>query len=136
MLKKTITYTDYDGNERTEDHYFNLSESELAEMNLSTEGGYDKMIQRISQAQDNAALLKAFKDIIRISYGVKSLDGKRFVKGPEVFEEFSQTGAYDRLFMELLSDDKAAFSFVKGILPDKLRQEADEAMSKQGLSVV
>ena len=47
MLKKTITYTDFDDNERTEDFYFHLSKAEIAEMELSENGGLVKLIGKI-----------------------------------------------------------------------------------------
>lgn len=117
MLKKTITYTDYNENERTEDFYFNLSKAEVMEMELSTTGGLAEMIKRVVATQDQPAIIKIFKDLILKAYGVKSPDGKRFIKRPELCEEFSQTEAYSILFMELATDDKKAAEFVNGIVP-------------------
>lgn len=124
MLKKTIEYTDYNGVERKEDFYFNLTEAELTEMELSTAGGMGKMIEKIIAAQDNPSLIKLFKDLIAKAYGVKSDDGKRFMKNPEIVEEFMQTEAYSKLFMELAMDDKAASDFVNGILPPQYSEAA------------
>ena len=117
MLKKTITYTDYNGSERTEDFYFNLSKAEVMEMELSTAGGLAETIKRVVAAQDQPAIIKIFKDLILKAYGEKSLDGKRFRKTDELREEFAQTEAYSILFMELATDDKAAADFVNGIVP-------------------
>ncbi len=117
MLKKTITYTDYNGNERTEDFYFNLTKAEILEMELSTEGGLQQMIEKIIAAQDLPSLSKYFKQIILMSYGEKSPDGKRFIKKDEMSEEFSQTEAFSQLYIELATDDKAAADFVNGIIP-------------------
>lgn len=117
MLKKTITYVDYDGNERTEDFYFNLSKAEIAEMELSTAGGLDKMINRIIAEQDGKRIIELFKNLVLKAYGKKSDDGKRFIKSKELAEEFSQTEAYSDLFMELATDAKAAAAFVNGIVP-------------------
>lgn len=117
MLKKTITYTDYNGAERTEDFYFNLSKAEVMEMEMSVNGGYAEMIQRIVDAQDAPTIMETFKTIILKSYGQKSLDGKRFVKSEELAAEFSQTEAYSVLFMELATNADAAAEFVKGVLP-------------------
>lgn len=119
MLKKPITYTDYDGNVRTEEHYFNLSRAELATMQLSTAGGYGEMLQRMVDAQDTPSLIKAITDIIIKAYGVKSPDGKRFIKSPELSKEFTETEAYSELFMELFGDPKKAADFFKAIIPDK-----------------
>ena len=117
MLKKTITYTDYNGVSRTEDFYFNLTQAEITEMELSTSGGLAEMIQKIVAAKDAPAIIKVFKDLILKAYGEKSLDGKRFVKSDEICTAFSQTEAYSQLFMELAFDDKKAAEFVNGIIP-------------------
>lgn len=117
MLKKTITYTDYNGTERTEDFYFNLSKAEIMEMEMSTAGGLAEMIQKIVAAQDVSAIIKIFKDLILKSYGEKSANGKHFVKSEELSTAFSQTEAYSQLFMELATDAEAASKFVNGIIP-------------------
>lgn len=124
MLKKTFTYTDYNGVERTEDHYFNLNKAEVMEMEMSTKGGLAEMIQRIIAAQDAPAIIKIFKDLIRKSYGVKSPDGKRFIKNDEIWAEFEQSEAYSMLFMELATDADAASKFINGIVPADLNQQA------------
>lgn len=117
MLKKTITYTDYNGNERKEDFYFNLSKAEIMEMELSTTGGLSEMIQRVVAAQDGPAIIKIFKDLVLKAYGVKSPDGKRFIKSEELSTEFAQTEAYTEIFMSLATDAEAAAEFVNGIVP-------------------
>lgn len=117
MLKKTITYTDYNGTERVEDFYFNLSKAELTEMELSVSGGLTEMINQIIAAKDTPTIIQVFKDLILKAYGEKTADGKRFVKSEEISKAFSQTEAYSNLFMELATDDEAAASFVNGILP-------------------
>ena len=126
MIKKTITYTDYEGNSRTEDFYFNLSKPELMEMDLSADGGMEKMIKKIIDTQDTKKIVEVFKDMILRSYGEKSPDGKRFVKvrdGHRLAEEFAQTEAYSELFMELATDENAAADFVNGIIPQSLANE-------------
>ncbi len=122
MLKKTITYVDYDGNTRTEDFFFNLSKAELTEMELSTAGGLEAMLKRIVDARDGGRIIALFKDLILRSYGEKSLDGKRFIKSKELSDAFSQTEAYVELFMELSTDADKASEFVKGILPAGLAE--------------
>ncbi len=117
MLKKTIAYTDYNGVERSEDFYFNLNKAELTEMQVGVEGGYGEMLQRIVDSNDNKQIVETFKSIILKAYGVKSQDGKRFIKSKELSEEFSQTEAFVELFMELATDEKAAADFVNGIIP-------------------
>lgn len=118
MLKKKITYTDYNGIERIEDHYFNLTKAEIMELELGTAGGFAEMIQRIVDAQDAPSIIKVFKDLILKAYGEKSPDGKRFIKSKEISDAFSQTEAYSQLFMELATDADAAAEFVNGIVPN------------------
>ena len=127
MLKKTITYTDYNGVERKEDFYFNLSKAEVMEMELSTTGGLAEMIKRIVAAQDQPAIIKVFKDLILKAYGEKSPDGKRFIKSPELSDAFAQTEAYSILFMELATDDEAAAKFINGIVPADMAQQIASA---------
>lgn len=124
MLKKTITYTDYNQVERTEDYYFNLTKAEVMEMEMSTSGGMAEMIQRIIAAQDSPAIIKIFKELILKAYGQKSPDGKRFIKSDEVSTAFAQTEAYSNLFMELATDADAAAKFVNGIIPADVAQQA------------
>ena len=129
MLKKTITYTDYNGVERREDFWFNLSKAELMEMELGVTGGLAEYMRRIVSAQDQPSLIKIFKDIILKSYGEKSADGKRFVKidehGTPLSLGFSQTEAYSILFMELSTDDEAAAAFINGIVPADVSKEIE-----------
>ena len=130
MLKKTITYTDYNGSERTEDFYFNLSKAEIMEMELSTTGGLAEMIQKIVSAQDSPAIVKIFKELLLKAYGEKSPDGKRFIKSDKISEAFSQTEAYSQLFMELATDAEAAANFVNGIVPNAEKQTMPALNSK------
>lgn len=120
MIAKTISYTDYDDNERTETFYFHLSKAELTEMELSTEGGLEKAIKKIISEQKIEELVKIFKGLILKSYGEKSPDGRRFVKSEELTAEFTQTEAYSVLFMELATDDVAAIEFIEGLMPKGL----------------
>ena len=128
MIKKTITYTDYSGNERTEDFYFNLSNAEIMEMEMSTTGGLAEMIQKIVAAQDSPAIIKIFKDLVLKAYGEKSPDGKRFIKSEELSIAFSQTEAYSQLFMELATDADAAAKFVNGIVPSNMSNQKASPM--------
>lgn len=122
MLKKTITYTDYDGLERTEEFRFNLTKAELMDMELTTVGTFSKLMQKIIDEKDMVRLAKYFKELILKSYGVKSDDGKRFIKSPELSEAFSQTEAYSELYMELLGNSEYAVKFIQQIMPKDLDQ--------------
>lgn len=127
MLKKDITYTNYNGQTVTESFYFNLSPADLIDMQVEAsdydtpdekgDTGYKAMINAIIKASDVKALMKLFKDLISRSYGVKTPDGKHFYKGEDVFREFSSTEAYSALIMDLLSDTDHAVAFVTGIFP-------------------
>lgn len=127
MLKKTITYTNFDGDEKTKDYYFNLSEGELLEMELSSKGGMINSINAIVNAEDNASLFAEFKRIVLKSYGVKSPDGEQFIKSDELALAFEQSNAYSKLMMELCTDADAASAFINGILPADRRPPVDPA---------
>lgn len=124
MLKKTIEYVDYNGNERKEDFYFNLTQAEAMELELSTSGGLTESVRRIVAAQDGPAIFKIFKELILTAYGEKSPDGKRFIKSPELSQAFVQTEAYSKFFMELATDADAAAAFVNGITPKTTEPKA------------
>ena len=136
MLKKSITYTDYNGTERTEDFYFNMTRAELMEMELGTTGGMTEMIQKIVAAQDAPAIIRIFKDLVLKAYGEKSADGKRFIKSDEISTAFAQTEAYSQLFMELATDADKAAEFVNGIVPSDVAKQAAAQGSNPVLSPV
>lgn len=118
MLKKTITYTDLNGVERTEPFYFNLTKPEIVRMQSSVKGGLDIRLKGIANVLDGAAILEFFEDLIFKAYGEKSEDGRRFIKSDELSTAFMQTPAYEALFEELVTDDKAAADFVNAVLPN------------------
>lgn len=122
MYKKLMTYEDFDGNERTEELYFNLTEQEVTEYQLSHNGGITTLINRIIQAQDWKSMVEYWKEFILMCYGVKSDDGRRFVKNDAVREEFASTNAFSDLFMLLSTDDNEAAKFVNNVLPKKMRE--------------
>lgn len=124
MLKKVITYTDYDGEERTEAFYFNLSKAELLDMELYSQGKYTERLQEIIDAKDHKAIVNTFKDLIYKSYGVKSDDGRRFVKSEEATKAFTETEAFSELYLELATNADAAAAFAIGILPKDLQESA------------
>lgn len=125
MLKKTITYTDYNGTERTEDFYFILSKPELADMQFSVEGGYKALIEKIIAEKNNVELFKLFRQLILCAYGEKSADGKYFDKSEELSKRFEHSAAYENLFMELVNDEsgEAVSKFIEACLPQDLVSE-------------
>lgn len=143
MLKKTITYTDYDGMERTEDFWFNLSKTELTKLDAELPGGVLGVLRKIIDKKDRKALVDFIETLILRSYGEKTLDGKRFAKTPKMAEEFMQTPAYDELFMSILSDTDSQTSFINGVIPQSMAKEieatdkkqVENALAEQGLHV-
>lgn len=130
MLKKTITCKNFNGVETSEDYWFNLTESEILEMQLGTAGGLDESIKQIVAGMDLPNMVKFFKDFVLKSYGVKSPDGKRFIKNDELREAFAQTQAYNKLFMELAFDDVAAAEFINGVIPKDVADKMSEITKK------
>ena len=122
MIKKTIKYTDYNGVERTEDYYFNLNKAEVIEMEVSVEGGYSELIDRIIKTNDNREIVNVLKTIILKSYGEKSIDGKRFMKvddnGNPLYRKFEDTEAFVELYMELANNAKEAAEFINAVIPN------------------
>lgn len=138
MLKKTINYTDFNDVNQSEDLYFNLTKTELTEMQIDSNGTLSDSIQAIVESKDGKAILNEFKRIIRSAYGVKSEDGKRFIKSEQLSDEFLQTAAYDVLFLELVTDADAAVTFLKGLVPADLAANmaaSVEAAEKQRVEV-
>lgn len=117
MVVKTVTYTDFDGNERTEDFRFNFTEAELTEMELSLNGGLSQLLDKIVKEHDNKQLVEYFKKLVLGAYGVKSLDGRNFIKNDEIRQDFASSAAYSKIFMELATNTDAASEFVNGIIP-------------------
>lgn len=130
MLKKTMTTVDFGGTMRTEDYYFNLTESEIMEMQLSTEGGFAEMVKRITDAKSQLELTALFKTLICKSYGVLSPDGRKFIKNQAVLDDFMATQAYSDLYMELVQDAEKAAEFFNNILPENVRKLAEEKAEK------
>lgn len=138
MYSINVPYTDYDGNERVEECFFNLNKAEVLELQMSWDGGLDKLLHKMIAEKDQKRLIEMFKMIILKSYGQKSLDGRRFIKNAQLTEEFTQTEAYSELFMLLATDDEKASEFINGILPKKLIDDAQKeiADNKEGQKVI
>lgn len=132
MYKKTITYKDYNGEERTEDFYFHLNQAELTKMQLEIPGGLTGMIDRITQRKSGPDIMEVFNTLIEKSYGVKSPDGRKFVKSKEILDDFLQTEAYNVFFMELVTSAEAASDFFNQIIPDMsvFEEKAKAEMAK------
>lgn len=133
MIKRTITYPNYNGGNITEDFYFNLTKRELIKWEVSKKGSLSKRLEQIVKDDDRAGLVEVVEDLLTMSYGVKSDDGKRFIKSQELVDEFIQTEAYDVLFMELVSDPDKASEFIKGIIPAEMAKQV-ESMPVEALN--
>lgn len=132
MFKRDITYEDFDGEKITETFYFNLTKTELIELEVEHKNGLQEAMQRIIKANDRKQLITEFKRIILLAYGVKSDDGKRFIKNDVLREEFSQSAAYDSLFMELATNEESAAAFINGIVPKDFAKELEKVASENG----
>lgn len=130
MIKHTSTYIDYNGTERTEDFYFNLSKNEILQWEWGVEGGLTTILDRIVKAQDGPQIIEYFKELVLKAYGEKSDDGRRFIKSDELSTAFSQTPAFDELYIKLFTDSDYAAEFVKGILPDDFGEDLEEELKK------
>lgn len=127
MIKKTITYTDYNDLQRTEDFYFHLTEAELTELSVSVTGGLAALLEKIVKENDQKQIWEYMKILVNKSYGVKSADGRQFQKDKNILDAFAQTEAYSMLLMELSSDAESAAAFANGILPKKLSEKVAAA---------
>jgi hypothetical protein len=127
VLKRDITYEDFDGEKVTETFYFNLTKTELLELQIDYPGGLEAAIRAIIKAEDIKSLVGLFKDIVLLSYGIRSEDGKRFIKSDKVREEFTQTAAYDELFMDLATNEDSAAAFIMGVVPKGMAEEIEKS---------
>lgn len=133
MLKRNVRYIDYNGNDVVDTFYFNLTKSELLELEISEKGGLGELLKNIIASQDPQALVSMFKKIILLAYGEKSEDGKRFIKNETMREEFAQTAAYDALFLELASDDRSASEFIRGIIPTEMSNAVEMELKQAAI---
>lgn len=137
MFKTEIEYTDYNGNQRKDQLYFNLSKAEMMEMELSTAAGVEEKLRMLIATNDNAKIIETFKDFLLRSYGIKSEDGKRFIKTKQLREDFEQSEAYSEIFMKLISDTTFQAKFINGIIsgvnmPEMKEEEAIAKLKELG----
>lgn len=129
MLCKTIEFDDFNGVHRKEDHYFHMSKAEVIKF-LTTTGDYtlDKVVLRLTKERNGKKIMEIFEDLIHMSYGVKSDDGRRFIKNDEVWNAFHESNAYNELFLEIVTDAKKAANFMNAIIPEDLAAEVSKIM--------
>lgn len=128
MLTKTVSYTDYNGNHRTETVHFNLTQAEVLEMEMreNLKGGLAEQLKAIVASNDGNRIMDFFQDFIRKSYGVKSDDGRSFRKSEDIANDFLGSEAYSEVFLELITDPDAAAAFIDAIVPKGLDKVADK----------
>lgn len=131
MLKKTVSYTNFNDEEVTETHYFHLTQAELVEMELSMDGGLSKHLQRVVDSEDGGEIMRTFKTLLLDSYGKKSDDGRNFVKTQAIKDEFASSQAYSQIFMELATNADAAAEFINGIVPKGLEEQMEKFQQNQ-----
>lgn len=117
MYKETITYVDYDGNEWTEDFRFNLSKADLYKLNFKHGGDFEAFLNKLMEDKDYEGMYSLFEEILTSAYGIKSEDGKRFIKSKEISEEFTQTAAYSELIAKLMDDENYLINFINEVIP-------------------
>lgn len=134
MITRTIEYVDYDGNQRKEKHYFNLTQFEATEIAVEIPDDIVEDLEsdaanpenRVTTARNlteklgKKGVMDFIKNIVLKSYGVKSPDGKRFIKSEQLTTEFSQTLAFSSFMMRLMTDDEEASRFINGVIPPEL----------------
>ena len=127
MYKITETFEDFNGEQRTEDFYFNFMESELTHMQFKTKGGLAGTINKIISTKDTPGLIDIFEELLQKSYGEKTADGRGFHKSPELLQSFMETNAYSQIYMRLATDNKAAENFINNVVPKKMQEAAKQA---------
>lgn len=131
MLKKTLTYQNFDGKQVTETLYFNLTKAELVEWEMRTNEGLMDYFIRVSGSNNKPLLFEAFKDLLLRTYGEKSDDGRTFMKSDEIRDRFEHSAAYDTFFMEFFTNEGTAVAFIRGVMPEELL--TDEAVAEAQL---
>lgn len=131
MFKDVITYTDFNGVERTEDVYFHLSVPELIDMEIDHDNdSYADYIEKVIAAKDTKKLIEIFKALLLKAYGQKSEDGRTFKKDVEITKDFEGSPIYADLYMKLASDSDYAAKFINGILPSDLDKQIAKLQNK------
>ena len=136
MYKKNITYVDFNGNERTDPFYFNLSDAEILELQVEYGGNMSQIMGSMLEKGDAKGLLGIITNLIKSSYGEKSNDGRRFMKNQEIRDSFVTTDAYSKLVLELLNDEKEFEKFMSGIIPSERREALNEVIRKRERGLV
>lgn len=136
MIKKSVTYEDFNGETVTEEHHFHMSKAELVELEVSKKQGFQQYLEDIVASRDNFAIVNMFRDIVLMSYGQKSPDGRRFIKSDELRENFKQTEAFSTLFMDLATDEDNAADFINGIVPNDIGEKKVKVQERGTLKSV
>lgn len=130
MLKKQVTYKDYDGNDKTTTLYFHLNKFEWLELETYTKGGLIENLKHAIETGNAKKTIDILKKIILRSYGEKDPETGSFEKSDDIAIRFSKTDAFSELFYELAYNEEAAQSFFMGLIPVELRAEAEKKMAE------
>ena len=130
MLKKQVSYTDYDGNLKTDTLYFHLNKFEWLELETYTKGGLIENLQHAIETGNAKKTIDILKKIILRAYGEKNAETGVFEKSDELAIRFSKTDAFSELFYELAYNEEASRSFFLGLIPTELRGEAEKKIQK------
>lgn len=140
MYIKEIKFTNFNDEEITRKYYFNLSKSDITTWNLEKNGGFLGRLERILNTQDGAEMAVFIEELLSKSYGEKSDDGLRFMKktdsGASLYDQFKETNAYDVLYMELTTNEKAAADFINGVIPKEMRKQVEEAQANGSVTAL
>jgi hypothetical protein len=129
MFKETFEFKDYFGVDRKEDHYFQLSEPEVMQLNFSSVGNLKDTVEKITQEQDGGRIISLFEQIIQKAHGERSEDGRLFIKNKEALERFIYSPVYSMMYMKLATDADYAARFLREILPKDMKKEMPANMS-------
>lgn len=124
MIKKTVTYTDFNDMERTDELHFHMTQPELIKLSVSKEGGFERYLNKIIQTNNMKEIVDTLDEVIRLSYGEKTADG-RFEKSPEILNKFVSSEAYNIVFMEIAQNSETAAEFINGVIPKTAKIQAD-----------
>ena len=129
MIKETLTYVDYNGVERTEDFYFHLSKAEILDIETTMpNGSIEEWANSIFATREYDKLWKLFSNLVKQSYGIKSADGRRFMKSEEISKEFSETEAYPVLIEKFLTEPDFASNFFNSLVTNVEKTSAAPAI--------
>lgn len=128
MFATTVNYTDFDGHERKETLYFNITEQQMRDLYQDDPDFSEKALTNAMETRDNNEFLRIMKKLILASYGEKSEDGKVHKKNKEIRENFECSAAFEQLMDDIMykADEKYLKGFFTQIFPSKFSGQIKE----------